>query len=121
LPEIYGTDTGGSDILSYNLLYNMGGNSENYISIVGEAPDSLERAITKGGLATDVVFKFKYRIKSKYGWSEDFSPILEARTATIPSTVASLSFSIVDLLNVRIGWTQPYNGGSPVTSYTILF
>ena len=69
MPEIYGTETGGAEILSYNLLFNMGGNSENYVSIVGEAPDSLETLITKGGLTTDVVFKFKYRVKSKYGWS----------------------------------------------------
>lgn len=104
MPEIYGTDTGGSDILSYNLQFNMGGISDNYISIVGEAPDSLEREITRGGLSTDVVYQFKYRIRSKYGWSEGFSPDLSARTATIPSVVPALSFSIVDLLNVRVGW-----------------
>ena len=32
-----------------------------------------------------------------------------------------MSFSIVDLLKVRVGWEQPYNGGSPVTAYQILF
>lgn len=69
MPEIYGTDTGGSDILSYNLQYNMGGVSTNYISIVGEAPVNLLREIKRGGLTTNVIFKFKYRIKSKYGWS----------------------------------------------------
>jgi hypothetical protein len=100
----------------------MGGVSTNYISIVGEAPVNLLREITRGGLTTNVIFKFKYRIKSKYGWSEDFSPVLEARTATIPSALTvSISFSIIDLLNVRVGWQKPYNGGSPVTSYTILF
>ena len=121
LPEIYGANSGGSEILTYNLHYNMGGISTNYISIVGEAPENLLRTITKGGLQTNVVFKFKYRVKSKYGWSKDFSPVLEARTATLPAAVTALSFSIVDLLNVRVGWSQPYNGGSPIMSYTILF
>jgi hypothetical protein len=41
---------------------------------------------------------------SKYGWSEDFSPELSTRTAIIPSTIPSLTFSTIDLLNVRIGW-----------------
>lgn len=122
MPEIYGDDTGGSEILSYNLQFNLGGNSENFISIVGEAPDSLEREILKGGLSTDILYKFRYRTRSKYGWSEGFSPELSSRTATMPSSVPNtLSFSVIDELIVRIGWDQPYNGGSPVLSYTILF
>jgi hypothetical protein len=105
MPEVYGDETGGSDILSYNLVFNLGGNSENFISIIGEAPDSLEREILKGGLTTDVVYKFKYRIRSKYGWSEDYSSELSARTATIPSVVPStLSFTVIEELTVRIGW-----------------
>ena len=31
------------------------------------------------------------------------------------------SFAIIDQLKVRIGWNQPYNGGSPVISYTVEF
>jgi len=77
--------------------------------------------VSKTGLATDAVYLFRYRIKNKYGWSEDFSPILSARTATYPSIVPSLSFAIIDQLKVRIGWNQPYNGGSPVISYTVEF
>jgi hypothetical protein len=41
MPMVYGDDTGNSPILSYNLQFNLGGNSEQYISVVGEAPDSL--------------------------------------------------------------------------------
>jgi hypothetical protein len=74
MPEVYGDSTGGSAILSYNLQFNLGGNSQNYISIVGEAPDSLDRIILKGGLSTDILYKFRYRVRSKYGWSEGFSP-----------------------------------------------
>jgi len=35
MPDVLGANTGGSVLLSYNLLYNMGGNSENYVSISG--------------------------------------------------------------------------------------
>jgi len=48
------------------------------------------RVISKGGLTTDVIYKFKYRVKSKIGWSEDFSPVLAARTATRPSLVVKI-------------------------------
>lgn len=42
--------TGGSDILSYNLQYNAGGSSANFISVVGETPNSMVLTITKDGL-----------------------------------------------------------------------
>jgi len=82
----------------------MGGNSENYVSIIGEAPDSLQLVIVKGGLQTDVVYKFMYRIKSIYGWSSGYSPTMSAITATLPLIVSSISFSIIDLLNIRVEW-----------------
>jgi len=41
MPEVTGQGTGGSEILSYNLQFNGGGTSEDYISLVGEVPDSV--------------------------------------------------------------------------------
>jgi hypothetical protein len=92
MPEVTGTDTGGSEILSYNLVFDQGENIQSYISVIGEAPDSTLRVISKGGLSTDVIYKFKYRIKSKIGWSEDYSPVLSARTATLPQIVSGITF-----------------------------
>jgi hypothetical protein len=94
--------------------------SANYITIIGEAPYNLNRLLTKEGLATNVVFDFRYRVKTIFGWS-GFSPVLSVRTAVMPSAVPQLFFAIVDLLNVRVGWVAPYNGGSPIQQYTILF
>lgn len=77
--------------------------------------------ITQGGLSTNVVYQFRYRVLNKFGWCIGYSPLLTAITATIPSTVSPPSFSIVNQLNVRIQWTQPYDGGSSITSYSIIF
>ena len=119
---VYGDDTGNSPILSYNLQFNLGGISTQFISVIGEAPDSLVREVLKGGLTTDVIYKFRYRVRNKYGWSDGFSPIMEARTATIPDKVDdTLNFQVIDELTVRISWDQPYNGGSPVLQYRIDF
>jgi hypothetical protein len=93
MPAITGQDTGGSEILSYNLQYNQGGLSTSYISLIGESPNSLVLIFSKGGLTTNVVYSFRYRVKNKYGWNEGgFSPILQARAATLPSKVLSMSF-----------------------------
>lgn len=97
----------------------MGGGS--YVSITGESPDNLARTITKGGLTTDKVYKFRYRVRNKYGWSASFSPELSVRAATFPSKITSVSFSIVEQTKVRVSWVEPYSGGNAISSYQILF
>ena len=89
MPEIVGTDTGGSPITSYNLVYSP---NISFTSIVGENPNNLLLTITKGGLNTNTLYKFKYRVKNKFGWSADYSPFIEIRTATLPSMVTTVSF-----------------------------
>jgi hypothetical protein len=58
--------------------------------------------ITKGGLSTNVQYQFRYRVRNKFGWSNGYSPLLTAITATKPNMVAQPTFSIVNQLNVRI-------------------
>jgi hypothetical protein len=77
--------------------------------------------ITKGGLSTNVVYQFRYRVRNKFGWSNLYSPLLTAITATIPSMVEAPTFTIVNELNVRIQWVKPYDGGSQIKSYTLVF
>ena len=103
MPEISGMDTGGSDILTYHLQYQRDGDAD-WISISGENPDSLMTTISQEGLETDVVYSFRYRVRTKYGFSEEYSPILSARTATTPSAIQTLTFSIIDQVNARIEW-----------------
>lgn len=91
MPEVVGQPTGGSDILSYNLQYNSGGSSANFVSVIGETPNSMILTFTKGGLTPDVIYSFRYRIKNKYGWNEGgYSPILQALAASLPSKITSL-------------------------------
>ena len=96
MPQIEGSQTGGSDILSYNLQFNTGGISQIFQTIVGEAPDNLMLVITKGGLSTNVFYQFRYRVRNKFGWSNGYSPLLTAITASIPSMVAPPTFSIIN-------------------------
>ena len=89
MPEVEGTDTGGSTITSYNLVYSP---NSSYGSIVGENPNNPLLTITKGGLNTNTLYKFKYRVRNKFGWSADYSPYIEVRTATYPSKITTISF-----------------------------
>ena len=89
MTEINGIETGGSPITSYNLVYSP---NLSFISIIGENPNNLLLTITKGGLNTNTLYKFKYRVRNKFGWSADYSPIVEVRTATYPSKITTISF-----------------------------
>ena len=93
MPEVTGLDTGGSPITSYNLVYSP---NLSYASIIGENPNNLLLTITKGGLNTNTVYKFKYRVSNKFGWSSDYSPYVEIRTATFPSLITTVTFQVVD-------------------------
>jgi hypothetical protein len=112
-------ETGGSTILSYNLVYDEGSGDDTFVSLLGESPYSTATTYQKGGLTTDTVFEFKYRAYNKYGWS-DYSPSIEIRAATVPDQVDTLNFSVQDDTFVRISWDEPADGGNAISSYTIV-
>jgi hypothetical protein len=119
MPDItLDTNMGGSAITTYNLQYNGGGSSEIYESIFGENPLTLTRTFTKKGLVTNEVYKFRYRIKNKHGWSS-FSPIANIRAATIPAKMSTPTFTVNNEVNLRIIWTEPDTGGNPISAYLL--
>lgn len=87
------SETGGSPILSYNLVYDEGTSGVSFVSLIGESPYSTATSYSKGGLTTDTLYQFKVRAYNKYGWS-DFSDVLTARAATRPDQVGALVFTI---------------------------
>mmetsp|Transcript_29137 Transcript_29137/g.28200 ORF Transcript_29137/g.28200 Transcript_29137/m.28200 type:complete len:339 (-) Transcript_29137:570-1586(-) len=117
MPSISNPEDGGSSITSYNLQYDQG--TGNYITLVGEIPDNLVTTFTRAGLASNILYSFKYRVKNKFGWS-DFSDPVSILAASKPNQVSSVTFSQVSDTYVRISWTAPYNEGNPITSYSVL-
>jgi hypothetical protein len=71
---------------------------------VGETVNNLKLTVSKQNLQTDEEYTFRYRIRTNYGWSDGFSPELQARTATIPSQIERTVFEIIDELFVRLSW-----------------
>jgi hypothetical protein len=59
-------------------------------------------------------------VANKHGWSE-FSPILTVLAATAPGamTAPTLSYSSSGT-SIRVAWGAPYDGGSPLTAYSVL-
>ena len=83
MPDVTGTQTGGSAITSYNLQFNGGGTGNIYTTLIGEVPLNLVKTFTKNGLTANTQYKFRYRVNNKYGWGP-FSDPVTILAATLP-------------------------------------
>ena len=134
MPEQPVALAGGSAITSYNLQYDQGGppgtntpgpaQDSDFISLVGEVPaaNSATLSVPLGGLTTNTIYTFRYRVKNKHGWSA-FSSRLQALTATAPDAMLppTISYSVSTPTSVTVTWAAPYSGGNPISAYRILF
>jgi len=95
MPEVTGYLTGGSPILSYNLQYKGELTPpDDFLTVVGEVPDSMALTYVKNGLITDYVYVFRFRVRNKRGWGS-FLDYVYIRTAVIPDQVETGQFTIV--------------------------
>ncbi len=120
MPAIADSDfvaNGGSPILSYKLLWNWGSGGSTFVALVGVTSDNLVLQQTVSGLTVGATYWFRYQVRNTYGWGEE-SGILVAVAATIPDTPAQPRTSNTGR-SVKIAWSDPYNGGSPVTSLRV--
>lgn len=120
MPEVTGTDTGGSPITSYNLQYNGGGTSTTFVSLTGELPASTARTYTKSSLTAGVSYLFRYRVKTVNGWGP-FSDSVSIKAATVPATPSPPTLALVNGKDVEVSWASPDDGASPITSFRVTF
>ena len=73
--------------------------------------------MTATGLTADTVYQFKVRATNVVGDS-DFGTSISVRAAAVPATISTPETAISGD-NVIVTWATPYNGGSPLTRYTI--
>ena len=108
-----GTYDGGSPIIDYRLSYRMG--SDSYVVL---ATGVLPASFTATSLTADTIYTFKIESRNLIGYSV-FSPEISIRAAARPSLPVAPATATISNTGVIIQWTAPYNGGSPITSYTV--
>jgi len=111
------SDNGGSPITSYSLEWDAGTAGVSYTSLIGESSDNLDLIYNSTGVTAGGSYMFRVRAKNIYGWSS-YSSTLTAIAAEVPDQPSSPTVTNTGT-SVKIAWTDPFNGGSAITSYGV--
>ena len=77
------------------------------------------KSYTAKTLTANVIYTFKVNARNLVGFGAD--AVVNVRAAAKPDFPAKPSTSVNSNKSVTISWTEPYDGGSPITSYTVDF
>jgi hypothetical protein len=112
-----GVADGGQPVIDYRIWYNLESESEFII---------LKSGLTTAAFTTDFTllagqnYKFKVQSRNNVGYSL-FSSEIIVRAAKVPDAPTDVVTTIdFNEHNVIVSWTEPYAGGSPFTSFTVM-
>jgi hypothetical protein len=114
-------ETGGVEILSYNLQWDKGTHGTSWFDIVGAQSNYIDfdYTVTSEVLAGKV-YQVKVRARNFWGWSA-FSPALSIKASTWPEQVKEPSTKLdVDTGNIELSWQAPHDGSDAITRYKVL-
>ena len=104
---------GGSELLDFRLYTDNASGS--VFTVLEETLTATEYTVT--GLTQGTTYQFKVEVRNLYGYSE-FSNTVTILAAQVPAQPeAPLTTWSPD--DVVITWTEPDNGGSPITGYRV--
>lgn len=112
------SDTGGTEIISYNVQWDAGtdtftslaGFSSNFIDDVYFATASVEPGQT---------YRIKIRARNYWGWG-DFSETITMKASTMPGQVQTPVTSIEATTGgIRVTWVEPDSNSDTITAYKI--
>ncbi len=121
-PLVTASDTGDSEILSYNLQYDQGKNT--WVDVIGQSSYyPLTQVVLTDGIQAGVHYNFRIRALNVYGWSAQFSfphVSIEASGKPAPMDTVTTTYDLQKLTSVKIAWTEPYDNSEPIIDYEIL-
>ncbi len=105
---------GGSAITNYQVSYKLVGGTYSVLGSVTFPTTSF----TASSLTADAIYTFKVTAQNTIGYGPDSSEV-NIRAAATPSVPAAPTTSVNSNVSVTITWVAPYDGGSPITGYTV--
>lgn len=115
-----GGDTGGSEILSYQLQMDDGDGGDFQELTGGEGVQYLKLSYTvSAGVAEGVTFRFRFRARNAVGWS-DYSPITYIEAASTPGRPTAPRLAAAAATGVTLSLSpSSEDGGNAITGYRI--
>ena len=108
-----GAYDGGSPVIDYRISYHAGNDA--YLTL---ATGIALPQFTSTALTANVIYTFKIESRSLVGYS-DYSSEIVIRAAAKPSQPIAPQTVVISNTGVKITWTAPFNGGSPITAYLV--
>lgn len=121
IDALTGTNTGGSDILEYDIFWNQGSiiNTWDLLITLPATGSSFQSHIQTAGISEGLTYQFKYAARNFLGTSLD-SATTSILAATVPAQVAQPTRGLSST-NVVISWLMPDARGSVITKYKVTF
>lgn len=110
-----GDKDGGAPVTSYNVRYNSDGSSTYAPLIAG----LLVKSFTASNLSPGTRYYFVVTSTNSFGTSSD-SAVFESLCAWVPFTPAKPTTEVIGD-KVLVSWVAPFDNGSDLTKYSILF
>jgi len=107
------SSNGGSPVIDYQVSYKTG-TAQFSVLATGITTTSY----TASSLAVNVIYTFKVTARNLVGLGADSSEV-SIRAAAVPSAPAAPSTAVNSNVSVTISWTTPFNGGNPISAYTV--
>ena len=108
-----GAFNGGSSIIDYRISYRASSDAYTVLATAVTTP-----SFTASSLVANTIYTFKIEARNAVGYS-DFSSEVSVRAAARPSTPTAPTTSVILNTSVVLTWLAPFNGGSPLTAYSI--
>ena len=121
LTAVTGSNTGESDILSYEIYWNQGSLVNTYVSldVITATTDATQTYLQTSGLTQGITYQYKYRAINVYG-EGDFSDPVSIVPKSAPAQISDVTLTL-STRDVVITWTEPDNRGDTITKYRITF
>jgi hypothetical protein len=113
-----GIQSGGSQILSYQIDYDHNTQESEWRELKGFSSNDHSLETIKDGLTISLEYRVRYRAKNIFGWSE-YSDVTSIYTIMVPDVASTPVETTLIGTNVVFNWIEPSARGTAITYYNL--
>lgn len=113
-------ETGGTEILSYNVQWDTGTDGRSWSNLAGYSSNFIASSYTAtASIVAGETYLIKVRARNYWGWG-DFSDTITIKASTFPGKV-NPAITTIDALTggITVMWIKPLENSDSITQYLI--